>query len=207
MKFDTNGVLLADVPNAGVSRTAAGQRSGNPRHDIHSGKFGAGGGGGGAPGTPAPAGADPVEYARMLDAVREAAREFDNPQEGDIRDFIKGRANSPDQVDIQNFMDMVTEQRKSDLVDLLDQNLRASGPMARGRRKVKLSAPKGYVRRLLRQLDPESLGEVMHRLESMGHDTSSLQTFFGSRVKQDTHQAATEHAATLKPTPVSVPTG
>jgi hypothetical protein len=92
-------------------------------------------------------------------------------------------------------------------VDLLDQNLRASGPMARGRRKVKLSAPKGYVRRLLRQLDPESLGEVMHRLESMGHDTSSLQTFFGSRVKQDTHQAATEHAATLKPTPVSVPTG
>lgn len=181
MRFDERGnIVLADVPNAGASRVDSNARSGNPRHDVRSGKFGAGGNQQVQRPAP-PANVDPVEYARMFDAVREAAREFDNPQEGDIRDFIKGRANAPDQVDIQQFLQQVVEQRKNDLVDLLDQSMRSSGPLSRGRRKVRLSAPRGYMRRLVGSLDEDQLAEVMHRLEAMGHDRADVDAFFNGR--------------------------
>lgn len=181
MRWTKDGIRLADVPGSGVSRVASGQRSGNPRHDTRSGKFGAGGGqGGSAPKrqVPAPANVDPLQYARMLDAVRDAARQLGVIDEASITEFIQGRANSPDQVDIANFMAMVQEQRKADLVDILDSSMRGS---LKGR-KIKLSAPRGHVKALMRALGSDEVAEVMTRLEAMGHDRADVDRFFDGRV-------------------------
>lgn len=186
--YDRNGVQLADVPGSGTSRVATTQRSGNKLHDTRSGKFGAGGAGA-RPRQLPNQNVDPVEYARMYDAVREAAREFDDPSEGDLREFLKGRARAPEQVDLANFLSQVVEQRKSDLVDWLDQNLRSSGPLKRGRRKVRISVPKGYIRKLLGSMDEDALGEISHRLEAMGHDQETVDAFFAGRLKPDHHEA------------------
>ena len=190
-RWSKEGILLADVPGSGASTIDPNARSGNPRHDTRSGKFG-GGGGGRPPATP-PANVDPVEYARMLDAVREAAREFDTLEEGDIREFLKGRAKAPEVVDIQQFLNAVTEQRKNDIVDYLDQSMRSTGPLKRARRKVRISMPKGYMRKALGSLDEASVGELSHRLEAMGHDQADVDAFFEKRLKPDIHDKQKAH--------------
>ena len=189
MEFSLDGVLLADVPGSGVSRIDTNAKSGNPRHDSRSGKFGAGGA------KPAeqvrPDNVNQLDFARMLDAAREAAREFDNPQEGDIRDFLAGRARNPEAVDIQGFLRQVQEERKNDLVDLLDQQIRSGGPLQRGRRRVGLKAPRGYLKRLIGSAGDDDLAEIMHRLEAMGHKREDVNRFFQGRVKDETHKTAT----------------
>jgi hypothetical protein len=192
MRFDDKGnIVLADVPNANVARIASGQKSGNKRHDVRSGKFGAGGASRQRKPDP-PNTTDSAGYHRMLDAVRAAAREFDDPSQADIADFIKARATNPDQVDIAQFFQMVVDQRRADLVDLLDHQLRSNGPLASGRRKVRLAAPRGYMKRLLGSMKPEDLSFVMHRLEALGHPSAKVEEFFKGRVKDDTHATAVE---------------
>lgn len=176
--FDSNGIQLANVPNAGVARKDPNAASGNPNHDVRSGKFGDGSS---KKQVKPPANVDPLAYARMMDAVRDAAREFDDPKEGDIREFIKGRATAPEAVDIAAFYAAVQEQRLSDLVDMLDQSMRSGGPMKRGRRKVRLSAPKGYMRKMIGKMDSDNLAQLMHRLEGMGHDRDEVEKFLGGR--------------------------
>jgi hypothetical protein len=187
MRFSKDGVLLADVPGSGVSKIDSNARSGNPRHDSRSGKFGSGGGGGKSkdPMANVPDNVDAMDFKRMLDAAREAAREFDTPSEGDIREFLAGRAKNPEAVDIQGFLKQVMEERKNDLVDLLDQQMRSSGPLQRGRRRVGVKAPRGYLKRLVGAMENNDLAEVMHRLEAMGHQRADVDKFFDGRVKQD----------------------
>jgi len=177
VKWDKDGVALADVPGSGVSRLRrTGSRGGNPRHDTRSGKFGVG------PnprrGNPAPANVDPLEYTRMLDAVRSAARELGTIDEAGITEFIEARANSPESVDIANFMQMVTEQRKADLLDLIDDALRGS----ESGKPIRLTAPEGHVTALMRVLGSDEVSEIMHRLEAMGHDRKKIDQFFDNRV-------------------------
>ena len=181
MRWDANGIQLADVPGSGVTRVDSNARSGNPRHDTRSGKFG--GGGTVRKQTPAPANVDPVEYARMLDAVREAARKFESFDEADITEYIKGRANSPDLVDIQQFLAMAREQRKADLVDIIDDHLRSPGGLVkRGPGKaVRLQVARPKLKRMINEIDEDGLSEIMHRLEAMGHDRNDVDKFFRDR--------------------------
>lgn len=168
--FDANGMLMADVPGSGVSRKDSNAKSGNPNHDTRSGKFG---GGGNQPrnATP-PANTSQLDYHRMLDAVREAARSIDEPNEDTISEFIHGRASSPDQVDVAQFLALVTQQRKQDLVDVLDQQLRGA------KYKVRMTASRVYMRRIMRTLEPQDAQEVIHRLEAMGHDAKKVAKLF-----------------------------
>ena len=201
VKWDANGIRLADVPNAGVSRVDQNAKSGNPRHDARSGKFGSGGGAKRAAPVQTPAQADPLEYARMIDAARDAARSFEDFTEEDIREFIQGRANSPDQVDIAAFIKIIEEQRKADIVDLLDQNMRL------GKRKVRVTASRGYIRKLLGKAGSDGIAEIMSRLEAMGHDRDKIDDFFAGRVdvaeeakkKRDSVAASQWHANTIPP--------
>jgi hypothetical protein len=176
-------ILLANVPNAGVAvQRKTGSQGGNDAHDARSGKFAP------KPGDPpsqegATPNIDPIELKRMMDAVRDAAREFDFPEEGDIREFLAGRAKNPGQVDIAAFLQLVQEQIKTDITDILDNQLRAGGVLKRGRRTVRLSAPRGYINKTLRGLDEDSIAEIMHRLESRGHDPEDIDRFFSSKVK------------------------
>ena len=177
VKWNKNGLRLADVPGAGISRQDPNARSGNPRHDIRSGKFGAGGAT--KERRPVPANVDALGYVRMLDAVRDAARRLDTIDEATVQNFIDERANAPEQVDIANFMAMVNEQRKADLVDIIDDAMREAKPGER----ISLNAPPGLVARFMRALGADQLTEVMTRLEGMGHDAKDVQKFFDSRLE------------------------
>lgn len=169
-RFDEHGVLLADVPGSGASKIDPNARSGNPRHDTRSGKFGSGGGGNKAA-TP-PANTQQLDYHRMLDAVREASRSIDTPDESNVTEFIQERANAPDQVDIANFLQLINAQRKQDLVDVLDQQLKGTS------HRVRMTASRVYMRRIIRTLPPEDVAEVVHRLEAMGHESKKILKFF-----------------------------
>jgi hypothetical protein len=71
----------------------------------------------------------------------------------------------------------------NDLVDLVDQQLRGEGSLKQGRRKVKVSAPKGFARKSINALDDDGLAIVMHRLEARGHSQESVEAFFDRRAK------------------------
>jgi hypothetical protein len=167
--FDLNGVQLADVPGSGVVRKDPNAKSGNPNHDTRSGKFG---GGGGNRNPAPPANTDAVAYGRMLDAVREAARSIDEPNEDTIAEFIQARATSPDQVDVAGFLAMVRQQRVADLIDVLDGQLKGT------KYKVRLQANKVYLRKILRSVDENEAQEVIQRLQAMGHDAKKVAKLF-----------------------------
>lgn len=163
-------ILLADVPNAGRSKLDPNAKSGNPAHDVRSGKFGKMGP---KPKEEPPANSDPLEYQRMLDAVRDAARQFDTIDEATIGEFLKGRAKFPEAVNLQQFMQAVVEQRKTDLVDLLSEQLRG-GP----KRKVRLTVPRNFVKTSLANLDQPMRDEIAQRLIARGHAEATVRKFF-----------------------------
>ena len=175
VRWSNNGLRLADVPGSGASRVAVRQQSGNVLHDTRSGKFGFG-----AKPKPkvakAPANVDPGEYKRMLDASRDAARQLASIDESSITEFVQGRANSPELVDIQNFMAMVIEQRKADLLDIVDDNLREQSNI------IKITASGDTVKELMRQLGSDAVSEIMTRLEGMGHERADIDAYFDGRI-------------------------
>lgn len=195
-------VLLANVPPANISNIAPGQASGNPLHDIRSGKFGAGKT---APqkttpqiGPKAPPNVDPVEWKRFTDAVRTAAREFDNPQISDIQDFINAHAKNPQAVDPAEFLAAVQEQRISDIVDALDHQLRQGGSLQTGRRRVRIVTPRGFLKKMINSSTPDQIAEVAHRLESLGHDSQQVDKFLKSRVPAAQHPLIDQHKAAIQ---------
>jgi hypothetical protein len=173
--MDANGnpVLLANVPGSGVAKRDADTASGNPNHDTRSGKFGSGGN---KKRGPQPrANQDPLDFKRLIDAVRRAAREYEVFGEAEIQKFLKGNAKNPDVVDINSFLAAVTEQKKNDIVDILDAKLRNSkGPQ--------LKAPRGFAEASLKGLSPDDVAEVMDRLEGSGHDAKRVEKFLGRRM-------------------------
>lgn len=196
-------VLLANVPPANISNIAPGQASGNPLHDIRSGKFGAGSTAPQPAGTPqlgpqAPANVDPLEWKRFTDAVRTAAREFDNPQIADIQDFINAHAKNPQAVDPAKFLAAVQEQRISDIVDALDHQLRQGGSLPTGKRRMRIVTPRGYLRKIIGSSTPVQLAEVSHRLESLGHDPQQIDKFLKARVPTAQHSLLDQHKAAIQ---------
>lgn len=119
-----------------------------------------------------PPGVDPEEWQRRMDAVRDAAREIDFFESGDIVEFLQGRLKRPltdDEID--SFRDDVRRQRINDVVDWLDAVLRRQDAMRlRGRRMVKISVPRGYVQRTLAGLHDVELDAIINRLEGRGFD-------------------------------------
>ena len=155
-------VMLADVAPSGVSKIDPNATSGNPAHDTRSGKFGTTGGGGGKRVT-APANVDQAAYLRMLDAIREAARTYSGrltPE--NIQAFIKKRAANPGAVNIQAFLQAAAAQQMHDVVDVLDQELRTvRGP--------KLTAPQGYVSKILKGASDDDVAEIVAWLAARGN--------------------------------------
>jgi len=187
-------VLLADVPSAGVSRVAAGQQSGNPRHDVHSGKFGQGGGGKKSGAQP-PANVDPVAFYRMLDAVRQAAREFQGElTPANIETFIRDHASNPQAVNLQQFTQLIHEQHLADLVDIIDGQTRG------GQKTIKLTAPRAYLKQQIQSLNDADVAQVAHRLEQRGNSPRAIDKWFGRRIPSDRQLSVRQHKAALKGT-------
>lgn len=185
---DDNGypILLADVPNSGASTVDPDATSGNPRHDTSSGKFGSGA----AQGDPVeglPANVDDQNaYFRQLDAVRDIAREMDDIASGDIQDLLAGRLKRPlEQAEIDQFLASVRAQRLNDLVDMLDASFRSLiDTVKQGRRKVKVTAPRGWVRKVFNGLTDDEILSVVNRLEARGHKREDLQRTVLGRIRK-----------------------
>ena len=175
-------VMLADVAPSGVSRVDPNAASGNPRHDTRSGKFGSGGGGGGKRVTP-PANVDRSAYLRMLDAIREAARSYSGKLTPEnIQAFIAKRAQNPAAVNIQAFMQAAAQQQLHDVVDVLDNELRTvTGP--------KMTAPRGYIQKVLAGASDDDVSEIIARLAARGNDAAKAAKLVIGRAGRDRKEA------------------
>jgi hypothetical protein len=172
-------VELANVPNSGQSRVAVTQRSGNPRHDTASGKFGQGGGGGGQKRPLPNENVDRLSYARMLDAVRNAARTLPDLSQGTVEQFIKDHAGAPDQVDLANFLQQVKDQRKADVIDVIDAQLRTGEPAP-----FRLTTSSGQIQQMLGQMESVDVDEVHARLLALGHSEDEINKSLGREQKE-----------------------
>ena len=187
--LDENGypMLLADVPNAGASTIDPDAASGNPRHDVKSGKFGSGGAQQGDPQDNLPANTDDMQaYLRQMDAVRDIAREMDELAQGDIAELLAGRLTRPlEQEEITAFLTKVRQQRIDDLVDMLDWQFRnLIENVKRGRRRVRLTAPRGWIRKTFNAMSDDEVLSVINRLEARGHKREDLQRSILGRIKK-----------------------
>lgn len=107
-----------------------------------------------------------LELARRRDAVREAAREFEDLSDQDIKERLKGvtsRELSDNEIAI--FRENVRAQILDDLVDVLDQSTRGR---LRTRRTVRVVAPKGYRRKALNGLSESERSEIKDRIRARG---------------------------------------
>lgn len=107
-----------------------------------------------------------LELARRRDAVREAAREFEDLSDQDIKERLKGVTNRElSDNEIAIFREDVRSQVLDDLVDVLDQSTRGR---LRSRRTVRVVAPKGYRRKTLNGLSEAERSEIEERLRARG---------------------------------------
>lgn len=172
-------IELADVPNAGTATVDPDAKSGNKKHDTRSGKFAPGGGGPNPQETNKPPGQiDPVEWARRLDAVREAAREFEDMAPADLAEWLQGKVNKDDgsaqltEDEINAFLADVRAQTVDDLVDILDYKSRQRN---RARRFVRVEAPRGYTKLTLGKLTDDELSILDDRLRARGWSDEQIQ--------------------------------
>lgn len=132
-----------------------------------------------------PPGIDPDEWARRMDAVRDAAREFDFHQQGDLHEWLKGRTKrdlDPDELDA--FARDIRAQRIADLVDVIDHSMRRKIALrARGRRMVRVVPPKGFVQRSINGLEDDELSDIVRRLEARGLDRTLASIDIISRIR------------------------
>lgn len=138
-----------------------------------------------------PEGVEPVEWQRRHDRIRDMAREFDGASEADVREYLKGVAKrdlTDDEIALIHLE--VTNQRIGDLVDILDEQLRTKiEGMKRGRRRVRVQAPRGYTKKALKELTDEQAAEVLHRLENRGHSADALNDLVAKRFHESRHEA------------------
>lgn len=184
-------ILLANVPGSGVSSVDANAAGGNPNHDTRSGKFGSGSKEDEGP-SQAQANIDAVELGMRRDAVRDAAREFDQMTGADAQEFLAGRVRDMSKVDLQQFVNMVRQQRLDDLADILEQQMRTALSKGRGRRTVKVQAPRGYTRRVFAGLTDDEVVDVAIRMERRGFSEDEIRGSFLGRIKDPDRVAALE---------------
>lgn len=188
-EYSTNGfpvLLMADVPNSGASTTDPDATSGNPEHDTSSGKF-ASGSQQGNPDANIPANTDDAQaFLRQQDAVRDIAREMDELASGDIAELLSGRLTRPlEQAEMDVFLQSVRQQRINDLVDMLDWQFRnLIETVKRGRRRVRLTAPRGWIRKTFNAMSDDEVLSVINRLEARGHSREDLQRTILGRIRK-----------------------
>lgn len=127
------------------------------------------------------------EWNRRQSVVRSMAREFDELDRGDIREFLQGKLSrdlSDDEVG--QLRHDVSAHRLSDLSDVFDNQLRSTvEQMKRSRRTVRVSAPKGWTRRAFKQLGQAGVEQLCAQLISRGHDPMTIKERVVSRVADE----------------------
>jgi hypothetical protein len=131
----------------------------------------------------APATSLELELARRRDAVREAAREFELLSEQDVRERLRGATSRPlSEAEVAQFAVDVATQVLDDLVDLMDQMLKGA---KRKRRRVRIQAPRGYVRKALNDRTDQELASLVNRLQARGWTTAQLKDHLSRHLMDD----------------------
>ncbi len=117
--------------------------------------------------------------ASRRDLVRELAREFEDLSAQDIRERLpSSTALNYTASEISQIQQDVRRQVIDDLVDVLDQRHRGK---LRARRTVRLTAPRGYVRKLVAGLSESEVVDVRARLSTRGWSPDDLRRVLPSR--------------------------
>lgn len=115
------------------------------------------------------------EWARRQDAVRDAAREFEDLTEQDLRERLKGVTTKPlEEGDLSQFRVDVRAKAMDDYVDALDQRQRG---ILRGRRTVRVVMPKGYMTKFQRTLTQPEADQITARLKARQWDDKAVEGF------------------------------
>lgn len=127
------------------------------------------------------------EWQRRQDTVRTLAREFDEVDHGDIREYLQGKTTREmTDEEIGQFKHDILAQRVSDIADILDEQLRSTSErMKRARRTVRVQAPRGWLRRAFNTLDERAASQVAARLLQRGHDPETISSKVVSRIKDE----------------------
>lgn len=119
-----------------------------------------------------PSGITQDEWDRRADAVRDAAREFEVFSSQDAGEWVKGRTQRTlNATELEQFTADVRQQVITDLSDILDQTERGK---LRLRRTVRVSAPRGYVRKTMKSLTGAELASMTSRLQARGWTSAQL---------------------------------
>jgi hypothetical protein len=134
-----------------------------------------------------PDGVDPEEWHRRMDAVRDAAREFDSMSLQDVREWLQGKTTRElTQAELESFLHDVHQHRLSDLVDVLDTSLRKSlSERFRQRRTVRVVPPRGWVKRTLAGLEDDDIAILYTRLKTRGFSDDDLDKFLIGRYPEE----------------------
>lgn len=133
-----------------------------------------------------PEGVDPLVWERRLDMVRDAAREDAMMDAVSATQFLTGKVPDVTQVNMRAFLDDVMGQRIADAVDALDH---ANKPR-RDRPDVKVSAPAGWVRRVIADLDTPQALHFVKRLEGKGWSPEDINKIVISKIRDPERKKA-----------------
>jgi hypothetical protein len=173
MRGEQKGLFFGKAPSVGVARQDADTKSGNPHHDVHSGKFGEGQSKSKKKSS-VPAGQDAEAFLRRRDTLRDAARQSTGMTAGDLEKFLKGRVNrAPSVQELNDMLIEVRQERINDLVDILDAGSNAA---------VGLKAGKSYIKAVINGLGDEELLQLARRLQYKGWDGDKIDRFVLSRI-------------------------
>lgn len=177
-------------------REIPGTRSGNPHHEIYTGRFGNGPGETNRRGSKAPdrralggpprraTDASRPDVARRRDSVVDASREVqDLSNEQALRAFMTKRwtgARAMTEADVQAFIADVHQQRLADLTDALYNRVQ-TGILQRAK-AVRVDFPRGWLRGSVRGLSPDDLRVVLDRLRARGVSDQDLRRHVVSRL-------------------------
>lgn len=175
---DHDIVLFPNGPPAlrlvGPSTVDPDTRSGNPHHEVATGRFGSGGR---KPGKVPTRGRAPVEVPapgsveRRRDAIVDAARSLPDLSPDGVREFVQRRWKGTrvlTEADVELFAADALRQRIEDAVDALDLRLRKAVYSRGGAKTVKIDFPRGMLRATLRDLDGPTVVSVLERLRQRG---------------------------------------
>jgi hypothetical protein len=167
--IDENGAPLLLV--AGAS-TVFPTKSGNPAHQIGSGRFGSVGRKSDKKKGQAlaPNAADGSEQRRR-DAVVDAARTIEDLSPAGVEQFVRQRWRGDraiTQADIDAFAADARRQRIHDLVDALDYRIRKAVRGRAGSRHLHIDIPRGLARKSLAGLERDDLLTIFARLRDRG---------------------------------------
>ena len=129
----------------------------------------------------------PEEWDRRANAIRTLAREFDELDHGDIREYLEGRTTRElTDEEIGQIKHDIMAHRVSDITDVLDEQLRSTSErMRRARRTVRVQAPRGWMRKAFGTLDERAVGQVAARLIQRGHEPEVVKEKVIGRVKDE----------------------